>query len=63
MTRWIRNRPSRRENAVASVVAGSLGAAVGLVVYYLTRLVLAREPVEGRDREDGEVGRDRGPAA
>jgi hypothetical protein len=48
---------------VASVVAGSLGAAVGLVVYYLTRLVLAREPVEGRDREDGEVGRDRGPAA
>ena len=50
--RWIRHRPDRRENLLA--LGAGLGAAlvVGWAVFYLARLLAAREPlraIPGRD--------------
>ena len=62
MTRWVRNRPGRSENTLAGVAATGLGALVGLTVFYLARLVLARDPIDppeqaenGQDAQRGEV--------
>lgn len=63
MTRWIRNRPGRRDDALAALAAGSVGAVVGMVAFYLVRLLVAREPLEPPEEgggADGERdGRDR----
>lgn len=45
--RWIRVRPDRGENLRAALAAGALAAGVGVVSFYLTRLLLAREPLQG----------------
>jgi len=42
---WVRMEPTRRDRAVAAVLATTLGATVGVVTYYLARLVVAREPL------------------
>lgn len=44
--RWIRVRPSGKDEAGALLTAGVLAASVGAVTFYLTRLFLAREPVD-----------------
>lgn len=44
--RWIRNRPGRRENTVAAMAGMGVGALVAAVIFYLGRLLLAREPLE-----------------
>ena len=56
---WIRVPPGRDENARALLAAGALAAGVGVVTFYLTRLLLARErlslegpPGRTRDAED-----------
>lgn len=58
--RWIRVRPKGRESLGASLVAGVAAAGVGVATFYLTRLLLAREPLEGppgpRGNEGGEPG-------
>ena len=41
-SRWIRVRPGRRENLRAALAAG-----IGVESFYLTRLLLAREPLQG----------------
>ncbi len=56
MTRWVRNRPGRSENTLAGVAATGLGALVGLTVFYLARLVLARDPID--PPEQAENGQD-----
>lgn len=43
--RYLRRQPGPRENAAAGVLSGVLAAGVGLVVFYLTRLLLARDAV------------------
>jgi hypothetical protein len=43
--RWIRHRPSGKENLTALAAGLGVGLAVGGAVYYLARLVLAREPL------------------
>ncbi len=48
--RWIRLRPDRKDTAAAALVATTLGLGVGVVAFYVVRLLLAREPL---DRGDG----------
>ena len=47
--KWIRMPPDRHETAVASLAAGLLAAGVGMATFYLVRLFLAREPLNGPD--------------
>lgn len=49
--RWVQVRPGRRENLLSGLSAGLLGAGVGLTAFYLVRLFLAREPLEGTRAE------------
>lgn len=59
MTRdWIRNEPSTRDDVLAGLTALGAAAVVGGVTYWLTRLVLAREPValEPPDPPEGDRG-------
>lgn len=46
--RWIRHRPERRESLAALGAGMGVGLVVGGVVFYLARLLLAREPLETR---------------
>jgi len=48
--RWIRVRPERRENVGALMAAGVVATGVGALTFYLTRLLLAREPVDAHRR-------------
>lgn len=61
--RWLRLPPERGDTLGAALISGALGAGVGLVSFYLARLFLAREPLDGppgpparRDRGDGREG-------
>jgi len=59
---WIRQPPERRHDVVAGVLAGAVAVGVGLTVFWLARLLLAREPLgeagsqpgPGRSDEEGE---------
>jgi len=42
---WIRTPAGRRENVGAAIVAGGLAAGVGIVTFYFTRMLMAREPI------------------
>ena len=42
-TRYGRGRPSQKDSAAAAVVSVAIGAAVGAVTFYLTRLFLTRQ--------------------
>ena len=60
-TPWIRNRPGPEENRQAAALALGVGAAVGAVVFYFGRILLARERIHPPDvagtaveRRDGE---------
>jgi hypothetical protein len=44
--RWIRHDPDRREQRAALAAALGAGLIVGGVVFYLARLLLAREPIQ-----------------
>jgi len=50
--RYLRNRPDRSEDLRALIVSSAVAAGVGVVTFYFTRLLLAREPlgmeVDGR---------------
>jgi hypothetical protein len=43
--RWIRHRPDTRQNLSALGAGLAVGLVVGGAVFYLARLVLAREPI------------------
>ncbi len=45
--RWVRLPPERDDTLRAGLLAGAVGAGVGLAAFYLTRLLLAREPLSG----------------
>ncbi len=62
MTSWVRNRPGRRENTLAAVAATGLGAFVGLAVFYLARLVLARDVIDSSERAEADQHAQRGEA-
>lgn len=53
--RYLRNRPDRGEDRRALVISSAAAAGVGIVTFYFTRLLLAREPlgmeVDGRSGE------------
>ncbi len=53
--RYLRNRPDRSEDLRAIVISSAVAASVGIVTFYFTRLLLAREPlgmeVDGRSGE------------
>lgn len=52
MTRWIRNRPERAHDVAAGLAAGVAGIVVGAGVFWLARLLGAREPLpESRSGE------------
>jgi hypothetical protein len=51
--RWIRLRAGRRDSAVAALFAATLGLGVGAATFYVVRLLLAREPLDRADRDDG----------
>lgn len=60
--RWIRVPPGRRDNLGAALAAGALAAGVGVLTFYVTRLFLAREPLDGPPGPSpGEGGADGGP--
>jgi hypothetical protein len=63
MTRWVRNRPSRHEEAMAGLAALGVGAAVGLGVYYLARLFFSREALPDPVPEHREGAGDRLPTS
>ena len=44
--RWIRNEPSRRDNALAALAAAGVAAGVAAVTFYLARVFLSREEIE-----------------
>ena len=52
--RWLGRRPDRRETATAAAAAAGVALGVALIVYYLARILLAREVIEplpeGRDK-------------
>jgi hypothetical protein len=51
--RYVRGEPGRRETLAAAFVSGALGVGVGLVAFYLARLLLSRDVVGGsRDGVD-----------
>ena len=50
---WIRQPPERRHDVVAGVLAGAVAVGVGLTVFWLARLLLAREPLGGTERGPG----------
>lgn len=52
MTRWIRNRPERRHEVAAGLAAGAAGAVVGAGVYWLVRLLAAREVLPETDHRE-----------
>lgn len=54
--RWIRIPPEPRHDVAAAVVAGAVALGVGLAAFYLTRLLLAREPLPGEGPEGPEPG-------
>ena len=41
--RYVRNIPGTRENVSAAVISGAVAASVGLAVFYLARIFLARD--------------------
>jgi hypothetical protein len=45
--RWIRVPPDRDDGARALLAAGAVAAGVGLITFYVTRLLLAREKLQG----------------
>jgi len=53
--RYLRNRPDRGEDRRALVISSAVAAGVGIVTFYFTRLLFAREPmgmgVDGRSGE------------
>lgn len=56
---WTRLEPGGRENLGAGAAALVAGAVVGTVVFYVTRILLAREPlspVPPEERGRGEGG-------
>ena len=56
--RWIRVPPDRDDHGRALLVAGAVAAGVGLITFYLTRLLMARDELAG----DGPSGGDEGGA-
>jgi hypothetical protein len=56
VTRWIRTRPDPKHDVLAVVVAAAAGATLSMVVFYLTRLVLPREPLAGPSTEGDRRG-------
>lgn len=45
--RFIRREPKTKETAAAAFVSGVLAAGVGLVTFYVVRLLLARDETAG----------------
>ena len=43
--RYLRNRPDRGDDLRALVISSAVAAGVGVVTFYFTRLLLAREPL------------------
>ena len=43
--RYLRNAPTRRENFRAAIASTVVALSVGVTVFYLTRIFLAREPL------------------
>jgi hypothetical protein len=54
--RWIRVRPERQDDVGALMAAGVVAASLGAVTFYLTRLFLAREPVDSHRVQRAESG-------
>ncbi len=54
--RYRRRPPTRGETARAAVISAALGAGIGLVSFYLTRLLLAREPLASGATASGSGG-------
>lgn len=54
---WIRGRPRTRDSALAGLVALGAGALAAGATFYVTRLMLAREPLElSPDSSDARQG-------
>jgi hypothetical protein len=53
MTRWLRLRPSRGENARAASAAMVIGAGVGAVAFYVLRILMSRDAIRPLSRVDG----------
>ncbi len=50
--RYIRNEPSSRENLAAALISGAVAVGVGVVAFYLVRLLVAREAIGGSGEQD-----------
>ena len=51
--RWIRRKPDRRENLLALSAGLGVALIVGVSVFYLARLLAAREPLRAAPSQDG----------
>lgn len=48
--RWVRHRPDARANQAALAAGVGVGLLVGATVFYVARLILAREPLAPASR-------------
>lgn len=60
--RWIRGRPAAADTAGAALVAGAVALAAGAVTFYVARLLLSREPLEGRQTKTSAAPAEEGGA-
>jgi len=59
--RWIRIPPEPRHDVAAALAAGVLAVGVGVVTFWLARLVLARERLPGGEETARGASPDDGP--
>ncbi len=50
--RYLRNEPSSRDNLAAALISGAVAVGVGVVAFYLVRLLVAREAIGGSGEQD-----------
>jgi hypothetical protein len=63
MTRYRRRRPRPSETVTSAAVSLAIGAAAAATAFYVVRLFLAREPLDGPALSPGEASPRGGPGA
>ena len=50
--RYLRNEPSRRDNLAAALISGAVAVGVGVLTFYLARILVAREAIGVSHQKD-----------
>jgi hypothetical protein len=52
--RYVRRAPEKKDTVSAALMSGAIAASLGLVAFYFTRILLARERIDATSPEDSE---------